>query len=209
MNVRKLLTATVFSTLLFTGCAHKSDQEAVDISKYKDNQYKASVHQNDSLQNIKKYNTSSNKNTTNVKNTNNSKKFTFNQKNTQTSKKVQMNENLFDFYSDWAGTKYRLGGTSKKGIDCSGFVQKALKEKFDLQVPRSARDQAQVGQNIKKDDLQMGDLVFFKTGRSNHVGIYIENGKFMHASTSIGVTISKLDNQYFAKNYWKAQRVLK
>lgn len=203
MNVRKLLTATLFSTLLFTGCSQKSNIEVVDMSQNKENQYKPSIHQNDSLQNIKKYSSNTSKNT------NNAKKFTFNQKNAQTSKKVQMNENLFDFYSDWAGTKYRLGGSSKKGIDCSGFVQKALKEKFDIQLPRSARDQAQLGQNIKKSELQMGDLVFFKTGRSNHVGIYIENGKFMHASTSIGVTISQLDNQYFAKNYWKAQRVLK
>lgn len=119
-----------------------------------------------------------------------------------------INKELLSFYNEWKGVKYRLGGTTKKGIDCSAFVQKALLEKFDLKLPRDTRSQVNIGKTIKKSDLQMGDLVFFKTGRTNHVGIYLENGKFMHASTKIGVTISKMDNVYFKTRFWQAKRVL-
>jgi len=117
-------------------------------------------------------------------------------------------DKLYSFYDEWKGVKYKFGGYSKAGIDCSAFVQKALAEQFNLQLPRSTIFQVQVGQTIKKDDLQIGDLVFFKTGRTNHVGIYIEDGKFMHTSRKYGVIISKLDNAYFQKRYWTAKRVL-
>jgi len=117
-------------------------------------------------------------------------------------------DKLYSFYDEWKGVKYKFGGHSKAGIDCSAFVQKALGEQFNLKLPRSTIFQVQVGQTIKKDDLQIGDLVFFKTGRTNHVGIYIEDGKFMHTSRKYGVIISKLDNAYFQKRYWTAKRVL-
>jgi len=117
-------------------------------------------------------------------------------------------DKLFSFYDEWKGVKYKFGGYSKSGIDCSAFVQKALKEHFNLQLPRSTTFQVKVGQTIEKDDLQIGDLVFFKTGKTNHVGIYIEDGKFMHTSRKYGVTISHLDNVYFQKRYWTAKRVL-
>lgn len=120
-----------------------------------------------------------------------------------------INSELFSFYNEWKGTKYRMGGYTKKGIDCSGFVQKAILEKFDLKLPRDSRSQSLVGTNVKKSELQMGDLVFFHTGKTKHVGIYIENGQFMHASTKIGVTISRIDDDYFRNRYWKATRVLK
>ncbi len=105
--------------------------------------------------------------------------------------------------------KIQNGWIHKKGIDCSGFVQKAILEKFDLKLPRDSRSQSLVGTTIKKSELQMGDLVFFHTGKTKHVGIYIDNGQFMHASTKIGVTISKMDDDYFRNRYWKATRVLK
>lgn len=125
-----------------------------------------------------------------------------------TSKKQVLNNELFDFYSQWEGVRYKLGGSNKSGIDCSGFIQKAFKEKFDLEMPRTTVSQSKIGKEIDKNELEVGDLVFFKTGRTNHVGIYIDNGKFMHASTKIGVTISDLQNEYFKKSYWKAQRVI-
>jgi ATP-dependent exoDNAse (exonuclease V) alpha subunit len=88
------------------------------------------------------------------------------------------------------------------------FIQKAFKEKFDLSMPRTTLEQSVIGKEISKDQLKGGDLVFFKIGEINHVGVYLEDGMFIHASTKIGVTISELDNSYFSKSYWKAQRVI-
>lgn len=122
--------------------------------------------------------------------------------------RIDLNLELFDFYSEWEGVGYKLGGDSKGGIDCSGFIQKAFKEKFYLSMPRTTTMQSEVGKQIDKNELLGGDLVFFKTGETNHVGIYLEDGKFIHASTKNGVTISDLDNSYFSQTYWKAQRVI-
>lgn len=195
MKASKIFFITLLSTLFFTGCSYKSSEEKVDVSKYLSTGKQASIHQQATFSNNK----------LGVNKTKNLD--IFNTKSHYTSKQVKINDNLFDFYSNWEGVRYKLGGSSKSGIDCSGFVQRVLKEKFNLSLPRSTGEQARVGKPINKSELQMGDLVFFKTGRTNHVGIYIEDGKFMHASTKIGVTISELESDYFAKNYWKAQRV--
>lgn len=122
--------------------------------------------------------------------------------------RMDLDLELFDFYSEWEGVEYKLGGDSKNGIDCSGFIQKAFKEKFDITIPRTTQMQSQLGREIDKSELKSGDLVFFKTGDVNHVGVYLEDGMFIHASTKNGVTISELDNSYFSKSYWKAQRVI-
>lgn len=122
--------------------------------------------------------------------------------------RIDLNLELFDFYSEWEGVGYKLGGDSKNGIDCSAFIQKAFSEKFYLSMPRTTTMQSEVGKQIDKNELLGGDLVFFKTGETNHVGIYLEDGKFIHASTKNGVTISDLDNSYFRQAYWKAQRVI-
>jgi len=123
--------------------------------------------------------------------------------------KNNINTKLYTFYSNWKGVKYQYGGNSKRGIDCSALIQKAYKHKFNISLPRTTTRQAKIGVNIKKSQLKTGDLVFFKTGKkSKHVGIYMENGKFMHASTKKGVTISRLDNSYFKRHYWKSTRVL-
>lgn len=122
--------------------------------------------------------------------------------------RLDLDLELLDFYGEWEGVEYKLGGDSKNGIDCSGFTQKAFKEKFNLTMPRTTTMQSQVGKEIDKSELKSGDLVFFKIGDINHVGIYLENGMFIHASTKTGVTISELDNSYFSKSYWKAQRVI-
>lgn len=187
MFKNNMLLIVVFS-FLFTGCATMSVQKSVDMSQYKDNStYKPHQEQ---AHLTKKYNIVEDITHSNY-----------------TSKKSIMNEKLFSFYNEWKGVKYRLGGQTKQGIDCSSFVQKVISEKFDINLPRDTKSQALIGKPIKKSELKMGDLVFFKTGRTNHVGIYLENGKFMHASTKIGVTISELDNVYFKKHYWKAQRI--
>jgi cell wall-associated NlpC family hydrolase len=122
--------------------------------------------------------------------------------------RMGLNLELFNFYNEWEGVEYKFGGNSKDGIDCSAFIQKAFSEKFDLSMPRTTDMQSELGKEIDKSELKSGDLVFFRTGDTNHVGIYLEDGMFIHASTSNGVTISELDNVYFKENYWTARRII-
>ena len=112
-------------------------------------------------------------------------------------------------YQNWRGTPYRLGGMQKDGIDCSGFVHVAFRDAFGINLPRSTEALAQEGNKINKNQLKVGDLVFFKTGRKqNHVGIYVGNKHFIHASTSNGVMKSNLTNPYWIKHYWKSTRLI-
>ncbi|MGP9767120.1 C40 family peptidase [Halomonas sp. AOP13-D3-9] len=109
----------------------------------------------------------------------------------------------------WAGTPYRIGGTSERGIDCSALVRNIYRDTFNLELPRSTRGQVHEGRPIDRQELQAGDLVFFQPpGRYNHVGIYVGNGYFLHASTSKGVIISSLDNSYWQRYYWQSRRAL-
>lgn len=111
-------------------------------------------------------------------------------------------------YQVWRGTPYRLGGLDRGGIDCSGFVYRLFGELYGLQLPRTTEDQAKLGQQVRRERLQVADLVFFKTGwRTRHVGIYLGNGEFLHASTSRGVVISSLDNPYWKRHYWQYKRL--
>jgi cell wall-associated NlpC family hydrolase len=117
-------------------------------------------------------------------------------------------ENLYAQYRQWKNTRYRLGGLSRNGIDCSGFIHVTFKTKLGVVLPRSTEFQAKIGSSIDKEQLRAGDLVFFKTGMfDRHVGIYLENGRFLHASASYGVTISRLDESYWKSAYWKARRL--
>ncbi|WP_415890974.1 NlpC/P60 family protein [Neptuniibacter sp. SY11_33] len=114
---------------------------------------------------------------------------------------------LLDQYNSWAGTPYRLGGNNRSGIDCSAFTQVTFRDQFGVDIPRTTRDQLGSGSNIAKGQLKAGDLVFFQTGyKQRHVGIYVQEGQFLHASTSKGVIISRLDNPYWQKHYWTARR---
>jgi cell wall-associated NlpC family hydrolase len=109
----------------------------------------------------------------------------------------------------WKGTPHRLGGNSRKGIDCSGFVSQLYKNLFNIRLPRSTRGQAQVGTPVSRIQIRAGDLVFFLPPRKGrHVGIYLGRGEFVHASSTNGVMISNMTNSYWRKCYWKARRVL-
>ncbi|ARU93829.1 C40 family peptidase [Tatumella citrea] len=119
---------------------------------------------------------------------------------------TQLNAQL----SEWHGTPYRLGGMSRRGIDCSGFVLLTFRNRFDIQLPRTTSQQSRIGTRISKKDLKPGDLVFFKTGWGEdglHVGIYDHNNLFIHASTSRGVMRSSLNNVYWRKVFWQARRI--
>lgn len=111
-------------------------------------------------------------------------------------------------HQEWRGTKHQLGGLSKYGVDCSGFVYLTFLQKFSINLPRTTQLQSKQGSYIPRQQLKAGDLVFFKTGiKVRHVGIYIDNNQFLHASTSKGVMISNLDNRYWNKAYWQARRI--
>jgi len=110
----------------------------------------------------------------------------------------------------YLGTPYRYGGMSREGIDCSGLTAEVYGSAVNLKLPRSTREQYDAGAEVERDSLQFGDLVFFNTtGRSpSHVGIYIEDDLFAHASVSYGVTISSLGSTYYRKRYVGAKRVV-
>lgn len=113
---------------------------------------------------------------------------------------------LAKIYQDWVGTAYRLGGSDKGGIDCSAFMQITFANAYGVDLPRSTSEQQSVGKQIQKHELMLGDLVFFRKNR--HVGIYLGNNRFMHASTSEGITISSLNEDYWQQTYTQSRRVL-
>ncbi len=122
-------------------------------------------------------------------------------------------QSVADYAKRFLGTRYRWGGTTTKGFDCSGFTKYVYK-KFGISISRVSRSQAKSGTYIKKANLRIGDLVFFDTNggknRINHVGIYIGGGKFIHSSSSHkGVVISKINSGFYSKTYMTARRVLK
>ncbi|MBG3014400.1 bifunctional murein DD-endopeptidase/murein LD-carboxypeptidase [Proteus faecis] len=124
-------------------------------------------------------------------------------------KNLDIKSKILDQYADWKGVAYRLGGDTKRGIDCSAFVQRTFLDQFGVELPRSTSDQQFSGTQVNKSKLQAGDLVLFKTGRTmRHVGIYIGNDKFVHASTSNGVTVSEMSNTYWNKRFYAARRVI-
>lgn len=117
--------------------------------------------------------------------------------------------NFSDLIEDWIGTPYRYGGNSKSGIDCSGFTSMIYLRCFGKQIPRTSAEQYQQGVRINRSRLRLGDLVFFNNvrgGQIDHVGIYLTDGRFAHASESDGVMISQLDEDYYRQRYYGACR---
>jgi probable lipoprotein NlpC len=109
----------------------------------------------------------------------------------------------------WLGTPYLPGGSTKNGADCSGFVSSVYMEKERMYIPRSTTEEYKMGKDIAGDNLIIGDLVFFGNGRKvNHVGIYVGRGNFIHASSSNGVMVSPLEDNYWKPKYIGARRYL-
>ena len=98
---------------------------------------------------------------------------------------------LSNIYREWAGTSYLLGGSTKDGIDCSAFMQEIFSRAYSIKLPRSTSEQQSVGKSIQ----------------NGHVGVYLGDGRFMHASTSEGVTISSLNEDYWQRHYTQSRRV--
>jgi len=107
---------------------------------------------------------------------------------------------LLSQYRLWKGTPYEYGGNDLNGVDCSAFVQNTYRSKLGHAIPRTTRTQIKIGAKVSKHELEVGDIVFFKTGKNSlHNGIYIGKSQFVHASSSKGVTISSLENVYWKK----------
>ncbi len=116
---------------------------------------------------------------------------------------------LFDsVFKSWKGTPYLYGGTSRRGIDCSAFVQVVYRKVYNINLPRTTLQEVKLGVRVKKQNASLGDLVFFKTGpSSHHVGIYIKDNQFMESSSSKGVIISSLNNPYWRKHFWQVRKI--
>ena len=110
---------------------------------------------------------------------------------------------------DWVGTRYKYSGSTKKGIDCSGFVCEMYKNTYCIDLNGGSRDLWPQVNPVEKNNLQEGDILFFKIrrGQISHVGVYLGNNKFAHASVRSGVIISDLDEEYYKKYFFKGGRI--
>lgn len=122
------------------------------------------------------------------------------------------NKVLYGEVSKWLGTPYKFGGTSLKGVDCSGMVMQIYKTVYSIPLERNSAMMCEKNcKRISKNSLSEGDLVFFSTSKTkskiNHVGIYLKDGYFVHASSSKGVIISSLSESYYTRNFITAGKV--
>ena len=119
------------------------------------------------------------------------------------------NEKLYQFIDEWYGVKYKYAGKDKSGIDCSGLTSTLYAKVYKKTISCSTKALVEETKKVKESDMKEGDLVFFKidSGKASHVGVYLQNNKFVHASTKKGVMISDLNEPYFKKSFLSAGRV--
>lgn len=130
--------------------------------------------------------------------------------------KTEISKKIITEAESYLGTPYLMGGMSRNGIDCSGFVLRVFNQSVGIELPRIAASQSQQGVYVKKEELESGDLLFFSTTRRgiSHVGIVknrLQDGtiEFIHSASSLGVSVSKLDSSYWRSKYRFAKRILK
>ncbi len=116
---------------------------------------------------------------------------------------------LYKALYKWLGTPYKYAGNSKKGIDCSGFTKAVLRDSYALELSGGSRDIYKRCIPVDQKNLKEGDLVFFKINKSNisHVGVYLQNGYFAHASVTRGVMINHLSEDYYKKYFYSGGRL--
>jgi cell wall-associated NlpC family hydrolase len=115
---------------------------------------------------------------------------------------------LYRAHEEWQGTPYILGGASRRGVDCSSFIQIVFNQYFDMSLPRHTSEQIRVGDGVRRNATRPGDLIFFRTSRSGlHVGIAMNGHEFLHASTSSGVMISSMNERYWSSRFLGVRRV--
>jgi cell wall-associated NlpC family hydrolase len=129
-------------------------------------------------------------------------------------KPKEIRDNIIDFAKTFQGTRYKFGGTTKAGMDCSGLVFTAFQTE-NITLPRISREMATKGILISFKDIEEGDLVFFKTSRKNtitHVGLVVESKrgevKFIHSTTQAGVIISSMEEDYWKKAFVEVRRII-
>ena len=112
-------------------------------------------------------------------------------------------------YEGVLGLPYRAGGVNPKGFDCSGLVQFAYRRFDGRRLPRTAQDQYRAGRSVKRDRMSTGDLLFYRTEgkHPSHVGIYLWDGWFLHATPREGVTLTPVNDRYYAERYLGARRL--
>ncbi|MFA7361265.1 MAG: C40 family peptidase [Candidatus Kapaibacterium sp.] len=112
---------------------------------------------------------------------------------------------------EYLNIPYVWGGTSKRGFDCSGFVQNVMYQALGIMLPRTSYEQSNVGESVEKAELKFGDLIFFDTmnkGRVSHVGIYLSDGYFAHSGSKTGVIVASLNSDFYARTFLKAKRII-
>ena len=119
------------------------------------------------------------------------------------------NAALYEAINSWLGVPYRYGGTDRSGIDCSAFVGTIYRDVYGVALHRSSNEMLSDVKLVSRDKLREGDILFFtnSTGKVSHVGIYLKDGLFAHASTSNGVSVSRVDDTYWSNHFYKGGRV--
>lgn len=118
------------------------------------------------------------------------------------------NNSLYQLIEEWWATRYRYGGQTKSGIDCSAYAGTLISSIYGISLPRTARNQYSICTKLDREELKEGDLVFFNTrGGVSHVGVYLGNGYFTHASVGSGVTINNLDEKYYNRKFITGGRI--
>lgn len=114
---------------------------------------------------------------------------------------LSRNMSLYSFIDDWMGSPHAMGGQSKTGVDCSGFINILYRQIYGKDLPRSSREMADIVKRKYDNQLKEGDLVFFSFGggKVDHVGLYLHNNKFIHVSTRKGVIISDIKDPWYYK----------
>lgn len=134
------------------------------------------------------------------------------EKSSQDKESRKESSDLSGFIKQWLHTPYKYGGMSRAGVDCSGFSSIVMREVYDIKLPRTAQEQYNNGEKIRDGWRAPGDLVFFKNFRGHgidHVGIYLGENRFAHATENTGVIVSDLDESNYRKRYVGACRYQK
>jgi len=124
---------------------------------------------------------------------------------------VSKDSQLSEISDSWLGVPYRYGGFTRSGIDCSGLTCRIFQEAYNIGLSRTVDEQIKGGRFVRKEGLKRGDLLFFRnggTGLVDHVGIYLKEGRFVHASTERGVIISDLNTKHYLRRFVTARRYL-